>query len=36
MDTVPQTPVRVYEVEKIEQGEHLYVVAIQIDSTQWR
>lgn len=36
MDTVPQTPVRVYEVEKIEQGEHLYVVAIQIDSTLWR
>ncbi|HSP75257.1 MAG TPA: hypothetical protein VLO31_03465 [Cryobacterium sp.] len=36
MDTVPQTPVRVYEVEKIEQGEHLYVVAIQIDSTMWR
>ncbi|TFD31823.1 hypothetical protein E3T40_13770 [Cryobacterium sp. TMT1-19] len=36
MDTVPQTPVRVYEVEKIEQGQHLYVVAIQIDSTLWR
>ena len=36
MDTVPQTPVRVYEVEKIEQGERLYVVAIQIDSTMWR
>lgn len=36
MDTVPQTPVRVYEVERIEQGEHLYVVAIQIDSTMWR
>ena len=36
MDTVPRTQVRVYEVEKIEQGEHLYVVAIQIDSTVWR
>jgi hypothetical protein len=36
MDTVAQTPVRVYEVEKIEQGEHLYVVAIQLDSTMWR
>lgn len=36
MDTVPETLVRVYEVEKIEQGERLYVVAIQIDATLWR
>ena len=35
MDTLPETPVRVYEVEKIEQGQHLSVVAIQIDSTLW-
>lgn len=27
-----QTKVRVYEVEKIEQGRHLYVVAIQLDA----
>lgn len=32
----PQTRVRVYEVEKIEGGQHLYVVAIQIDASQWR
>ncbi|MDH6237553.1 hypothetical protein [Cryobacterium sp. CG_9.6] len=30
------TPIRVYEVEKIEQGQHLYVVAIQVDATDWR
>ncbi|WP_166790391.1 AMIN-like domain-containing (lipo)protein [Cryobacterium tagatosivorans] len=35
-DTNPQTRVRVYEVEKIELGRHLYVVAIQIDATPWR
>ena len=35
-DTNPQTRVRVYEVEKIELGEHLYVVAIQVDSTPWQ
>lgn len=34
--TVPQTKVRVYEVEKIEQGQHLYVVAVQIDATAWK
>jgi hypothetical protein len=33
--THPRTPVRVYEVEKIEQGQHLYVIAIQLDTTQW-
>ena len=33
---VPQTKVRVYEVEKIEQGRHLYVVAIQLDASSWR
>lgn len=31
----PQTRVRVYEVEKIEQGRHLYVVAIQLDASSW-
>jgi len=35
-DTNPQTRVRVYEVEKIEQGRHLYVVAIQLDATPWQ
>ncbi|WP_445153600.1 AMIN-like domain-containing (lipo)protein [Arthrobacter sp. Hor0625] len=32
----PQTKVRVYEVEKIEQGRHLYVVAIQLDASSWK
>jgi len=32
----PHTPIRVYEVEKIEQGQHLYVVAIQVDTTNWK
>lgn len=36
MEKVPDTKVRVYEVEKIEQGRHLYVVALQLDSTSWR
>ena len=36
MGSVPQTKVRVYEVEKIEQGQHLYVVAVQLDSTAWK
>lgn len=35
MKSTPRTPVRVYEVEKIEQGRHLYVVAIQIDARDW-
>lgn len=34
--TVPQTKVRVYEVEKIEQGQHLYVVAVQLDAAAWK
>ena len=34
--TVPETRLRVYEVEKIQQGRHLYVVAIQLDSTPWK
>lgn len=34
--TVPETKVRVYEVEKIEGGQHLYVVAIQLDATFWK
>ena len=36
MSTVPETKVRVTEVEKIEQGQHLYVVAIQLDATAWK
>ena len=36
MNPVPETKVRVYEVEKIEQGQHLYVVAIQLDATAWK
>ena len=36
MSTVPETKVRVYEVEKIDQGQHLYVVAIQLDATGWQ
>ncbi|MET4093895.1 hypothetical protein [Arthrobacter sp. UYCu712] len=36
MPDVPETKVRVYEVEKIDRGQHLYVVAIQLDSTQWK
>jgi hypothetical protein len=34
--TVPETRLRVYEVEKIQQGQHLYVVAIQLDSSAWK
>ncbi|MFF2245320.1 hypothetical protein ACFVTM_14195 [Arthrobacter sp. NPDC058130] len=36
MSTVPETKVRINEVEKIEQGQHLYVVAIQLDSSAWK
>jgi len=36
MSPAPETKVRVYEVEKIEQGQHLYVVAIQLDATAWK
>lgn len=35
-DTVPETKVRVYEVEKIEAGQHLYVVAVQLDASYWK
>ena len=35
-ETVPETKVRVYEVEKIEQGQHVYVVAVQLDATYWK
>ena len=35
-EPVPETRVRVYEVEKIEQGQHLYVVAVQLDTTFWQ
>ena len=31
-----RVPLRVYEVEKIELGQHLYVVAIQMDQSHWR
>jgi hypothetical protein len=33
---VPETKVRVYEVEKIERGQHLYVVAVQLDASYWK
>ncbi|MEO3934239.1 hypothetical protein WMO79_15700 [Micrococcaceae bacterium Sec7.4] len=36
MAAVPETKVRVYEVEKIERGQHLYVVAVQLDATFWK
>jgi hypothetical protein len=36
MGAVPETKVRIYEVEKIQQGQHLYVVALQLDSTPWK
>ncbi|MDQ0819845.1 hypothetical protein QFZ79_002135 [Arthrobacter sp. V4I6] len=36
MATVPETRVRVYEVEKIQHGQHLYVVAIQLDASPWK
>ncbi|CAI3802589.1 AMIN-like domain-containing (lipo)protein [Pseudarthrobacter sp. MM222] len=36
MPAVPETRVRVYEVEKIQQGQHLYVVALQLDSSPWK
>ena len=31
-----QSQIRVIEVEKIEQGQHLFVVAVQVDQTPWR
>ncbi|HEU5160208.1 MAG TPA: hypothetical protein VFU43_24640 [Streptosporangiaceae bacterium] len=30
----PQTPIRVYEVHKLVNGQHRYVVAIDVDTTQ--
>lgn len=36
MARVPETRVRVYEVEKIDRGRHLYVVAVQISSAEWK
>lgn len=36
VEAVPETKVRVYEVEKIERGQHLYVVAVQLDATSWK
>ena len=35
-DPVPETKVRVWEVEKIERGQHVYVVAVQLDATYWK
>lgn len=36
MASVPETRVRVYEVEKIDRGRHLYVVAVQLSSAEWK
>ena len=36
MDPVPETKVRVWEVEKIERGQRVYVVAVQLDATSWK
>ena len=33
---VPETKVRVWEVEKIERGQPVYVVAVQLDATNWK
>ncbi|WP_327012480.1 hypothetical protein [Cryobacterium sp. GrIS_2_6] len=30
------TAVRLYEVERIEQGRHLYIEAVQVDASPWR
>jgi hypothetical protein len=35
-DAGVRVPVRVYEVEKVELGQHLYVVAVQVDNSRWR
>lgn len=35
-DAGVRVPLRVYEVEKVELGQHLYVVAIQVDHSRWR
>ncbi|HSO92317.1 MAG TPA: hypothetical protein VLR70_14320 [Arthrobacter sp.] len=35
-DTIPETRVRVYEVEKIERGQRVYVIAVQLDATSWK
>jgi hypothetical protein len=35
-DPVPETKVRVWEVEKIERGQPVYVVAVQLDATSWK
>lgn len=35
-DSGVRVPVRVFEVEKIEQGVHLYVIAVQVDSGRWQ
>ena len=36
MPSTVNTAVRVYEVERIEQGRHLFVVAVQVDASPWR
>ncbi len=35
-DPVPETKVRVWEVEKIERGQVVYVVAVQLDASFWK
>lgn len=36
VDPVPETKVRVWEVETIERGQHVYVIAVQLDATFWK
>jgi hypothetical protein len=36
VDPVPETKVRVWEVEKIERGQPVYVVAVQLDASFWK
>ncbi|HSL37051.1 MAG TPA: hypothetical protein VK883_09490 [Arthrobacter sp.] len=36
VDPVPETKVRVWEVEKIERGQPVYVVVVQLDATPWK
>ncbi|AOT02219.1 AMIN-like domain-containing (lipo)protein [Arthrobacter sp. U41] len=36
IDPVPETKVRVWEVEKIERGQPVYVVVVQLDASSWK
>ena len=36
VDPVPETKVRVWEVEKVERGQVVYVVAVQLDASYWK